>query len=120
MKTRGVSAIDLIWMDIQGAELSALKGADNILQNISLIHTEVEFHNFYKNQPLFTDISAYLNDRGFHLLTFTSFGKYSGDAVFINNKIKHFRIPEWLIIFYFRFVDIWVDKRRGLRKRIGI
>jgi len=120
MKTQGVSAIDLIWMDIQGAELSALKGADNILLNISLIHTEVEFHNFYKNQPLFTDISAYLNDHGFHLLTFTSFGKYSGDAVFINNKIKHFRIPECLIIFYFRFIDIWVNKRRGLRKKIGI
>jgi len=120
MKEKNIPHIDMLWMDIQGAELSVLKGSPEILPEISLIHTEVEFFTLYKNQPLFKDIKQYLNSQGFKLLTFTSMGKYSGDAVFINTKLASPRCPEWLIIFYFTYIDIWINKNRGIRRRLHI
>ena len=84
MVENNISVIDLIWMDIQGAELMALKGLGERIKDVNIIHSEVEFFEIYKNQPLFIEIKKYLNKRGFLLGFFTSFGKYSGDAVFIN------------------------------------
>ena len=83
-----INHIDLMWMDIQGAELLALKGAEDFIENVSLIHLETEFFPIYKNQPLFSEIKKFLNKKGFRLYTFTTFGKFAGDAVFVNVKIK--------------------------------
>jgi FkbM family methyltransferase len=78
---------DLLWMDIQGSELNALKGMKSYLQDVSFIHTEVEFMEIYKNQPLFWEIKAFLKENGFYLGYFTSFSRNnSGDAVFVNAK----------------------------------
>lgn len=84
--------VDVIWMDIQGAELRALKGAKSILNNVALIHTEIEFDSIYEGQPLFWDIKKFMLNNGFYLLTFTGFGDISGDAVFINKKL----VPAYL------------------------
>ncbi len=81
-----LSSIDVLWMDIQGSELNALKGAVDKISDIKLIHTEVEFAEIYQNQPLFWDIKKYLVDNGFLLVKFTSFSTTSGDAVFINKR----------------------------------
>ncbi len=79
--------IDLLWMDIQGAELSALKGAHNYLRQIKFIHLEVEFMQIYAEQPLFKEIKRFLTRHGFFLNSFTNFGEFSGDAIFVNRKI---------------------------------
>lgn len=49
-------------MDIQGAELMALKGSIELLKNkkIKLIYTELYFKEQYKNQPLFNDVYSFL------------------------------------------------------------
>ena len=74
-------------MDIQGAELMAIKGAENDLKKIKYIHLEVEFSEIYKNQPLFWEIKKYLNKNEFNLVTLTGVGGHSGDAVFVNSRI---------------------------------
>jgi len=84
MTQKRIGRIDLLWMDIQGSELLALKGLGSKIKNVSIIHTEVEFFEIYANQPLFIDIKRFLNKKGFLLASFTSFGQYSGDAVFVN------------------------------------
>lgn len=94
-----IKNVDVLWMDIQGSELNALKGLGDLLNNVAVIHTEVEFMAIYQNQPLFWDIKKYLNSRGFYVATFTSFDRnYSGDALFVNinqpgigiwNKLKY-------------------------------
>ena len=85
-RSNKVQAVDLVWMDIQGAELMALQGAGHRLKDIRTIHTEVEFMEIYKGQPLYRDIKRYLNQRGFSQYGFTAEGEYSGDAVFVNTR----------------------------------
>lgn len=84
MEENGLKRVDLLWMDIQGAELMALKSFGGNLRNVKIIHTEVEFMEIYKNQPLFKDIKLYLEKEGFIFDSFTVEGQYSGDAIFIN------------------------------------
>lgn len=57
-----INTIDILKMDIQGAELSALKGAANMMaqKKIRLIYTETYFRQQYINQPLFQDIALWL------------------------------------------------------------
>lgn len=56
---------DMLKIDIQGAELMVMKNAGRVLDDLVLIHTEVEFLPLYKNQPLFCDVHAFLRDNGF-------------------------------------------------------
>lgn len=87
MKTYKLEHIDLLWMDIQGAELLALQGLGERIKDIKFIHTEVEFFEIYKDQPLFEDIRYFLLKNGFVFLGFSNFAEYSGDAIFINRNI---------------------------------
>lgn len=87
MKTNEINNIDLLWMDIQGAELTALEGLGGKISNVKFIHTEVEFFEIYRDQPLFEDVRNFLRKNGFILLGFTNFGQYAGDAVFVNKII---------------------------------
>lgn len=80
-------SIDLLWMDIQGAELMALDGLGERIQDVAFLHLEVGFFEIYEQQPLFEDVKKYLNEKGFLLLAFTSFRLYEGDAVFVNRRI---------------------------------
>lgn len=114
MQRLSVGKAELLWTDIQGAELKMLKGAGDFIRNLSLIHTEVEFHEQYHDQPLFKDVQAYLNSRGFSLLTFTTMGKYAGDAVFINKNLYRRITPEWTTVWYFRTKEKVTGKFRGL------
>ena len=88
MDKQNLPRIDILWMDIQGAELMALKGLGERIRDVGLIHLEVEFFEIYKDQPLFADIKQFLNQNGFHLLGFTTLSTYAGDAVFINKNLK--------------------------------
>lgn len=67
-----IKCIDILKMDIQGAELHALKGATDLLKNkkIKLIYTELYFKEQYKNQPLFNEIYSFLKSYDFNLQDF--------------------------------------------------
>jgi FkbM family methyltransferase len=66
--------IDFLKMDVQGAELSVLKGAKRLLSTALVIQSEVEFIQLYLDQPLFADIDSHLRNVGFQFHTFLSFG----------------------------------------------
>ena len=65
---------DLLKVDVQGAELLVFQGANKLLDDVLVVHTEVEFVQLYKDQPLFADVDAHLRSKGFalHLLGRTS------------------------------------------------
>ena len=84
MDELALARIDLLWMDIQGAELMALQGLGERLADVGVIHTEVEFVEIYEGQPLFADIASHLMRRGFAFAGFTIYSKHSADAVFVN------------------------------------
>jgi FkbM family methyltransferase len=66
---KNIDHIDILKMDIQGGELSALKGATDLLQQkkIGLIYAECYFMPQYEEQPLFQDIVTYLYSMGYQL-----------------------------------------------------
>jgi len=66
--------IDFLKMDVQGGELSVLKGAPRLAGNALLIQTEAEFVPLYQNQPLFADLDTHLRSIGFQFHTFLGFG----------------------------------------------
>lgn len=67
--SRGLDRLDILKMDIQGAELLALRGASSLLSRhaIGLIALEVLFQPLYRNQPTFWDIADHLRSRGYAL-----------------------------------------------------
>jgi FkbM family methyltransferase len=67
-----VEAIDYLKMDVQGAELDVLRGAERLLGSTLVIQAEVEFSPMYKDQPLFADVDAHLRARGFSFHCFLS------------------------------------------------
>jgi FkbM family methyltransferase len=62
--------LDLLKIDVQGAELMVFENATSALRNAVLIQTEVEFLPFYVDQPLFADVDSFLRRQGFVLHRF--------------------------------------------------
>lgn len=62
--------IDMIKIDVQGAELAVFEGAAERLDQVLMIWTEVEFIPLYEKQPLFRDVDRFLTERGFLLHSF--------------------------------------------------
>jgi FkbM family methyltransferase len=54
---------DLLWMDLQGAELRALMGGRTALKTTRIVHTEVAFRPTYQGQVLFWELDKHLRSR---------------------------------------------------------
>ncbi|MBS0338828.1 MAG: FkbM family methyltransferase, partial [Proteobacteria bacterium] len=70
----GLGDVDFLKLDVQGAELMVLQGAERTLEDVVMVQVEVEFVELYENQPLFADVDRYLRSRGFMFHTFRSTG----------------------------------------------
>ncbi|MDB5804778.1 MAG: hypothetical protein JWN73_2100 [Betaproteobacteria bacterium] len=84
---QGVGAIDVLWMDVQGAERLVLEGLGECLREVKAVHMEAEFFEIYKGQALFQDVDAYLRRYGFTLLGFTSYSRYSADCLYVRGDV---------------------------------
>lgn len=69
--------VDFLKLDIQGAELLALRGAERTLARTAVVHCEVEFAPLYLGQPLFPEVQSHLNARGFALIDLLVSHRYS-------------------------------------------
>jgi FkbM family methyltransferase len=70
-------------MDLQGAELMALKGAKETLKSIDFIYSEINFVEMYEGCALVGDLDNFLMDFGFvRVKTGTDRGGWS-DAIYI-------------------------------------
>jgi FkbM family methyltransferase len=80
-----ISSVDLIWMDLQGAELRALEGMGALIKNIKILYTEVEYKPLYVGQPLFQDIDRFLRKSGFRLHGQFNRSEWFGDAMYVQS-----------------------------------
>ena len=88
--------INILKMDIQGAELLAVKGAEKLIKkgHIKIIYAEVSFVRYYEDGVLFDKLYAYLAKRGFTLydlydLLYASNGQIRrADALFVNKELS--------------------------------
>lgn len=78
-----IPAVDYLQIDVQGAELSVLQGAEKSLDNIGMIELEVRFYPLYENEPLFSDVHAYLEKKGFVLVQMTRQGEREFGEIFV-------------------------------------
>ncbi len=84
----GGELYNILSMDIQGAELSALEGASNLLSGVDLIYTEVNWKELYKGCALIDDIDSFLESRGFlRVATLSSFHPSWGDAIYVRKTL---------------------------------
>jgi FkbM family methyltransferase len=77
------SKYDFLNMDIQGAELMALKGMEETLKSIDMVYTEVNSGEVYTGCAKINEIDEFLSARGFERVE-TRMTEYEwGDALYI-------------------------------------
>ena len=69
MIEKSIDHVDIIWMDLQGAELIALKSMGEFLKKTNYIHTEVSYKPMYDGQVLFNELHDFMLSMGFISLT---------------------------------------------------
>ena len=57
----------LLKLDVQGYELSALKGCETLLQRFEYVYAECSFMELYQGQALADEVIAWLREHGFAL-----------------------------------------------------
>lgn len=82
-KSQGINKIDAIWMDLQGAELLALQGLGDYLNDVEVIQTELEINPMYKDQCLFDDVEKYLNNRNFVRISGNTGALFGADFIYV-------------------------------------
>lgn len=78
-----IDYIDIVWMDLQGAELKALKSMGKILDTVQIIHTELEMNPMYDGQCLFSDVNDFLTNNGFDLEWGDTNVQFGTDFIFV-------------------------------------
>jgi FkbM family methyltransferase len=77
---------DVANLDIQGAELMALRGAEKILANLRAIYTEVNTKELYAGCALLPEMDEFLEARGFVRVALEMTAHGWGDAIFIRKE----------------------------------
>ena len=70
---------NVLYMNIQGGELKALRGAPRTLQDIDTLFAEVNFEKRYTGCVLFDELDAFLRDSGFRLMYLEKFPHSAGE-----------------------------------------
>jgi len=87
----GIGAVNLLWMDLQGNELAALRGMGSMLDGVVAIHTEVGLKPCYECHQLYPEINAFLEQHGFTRDTtecpfYHYCGEYEDDMIYVRRK----------------------------------
>jgi FkbM family methyltransferase len=84
-----IDLIDMLWLDLQGHELSVLQAASTMLPRVRVIYTEVSFIESYAGQPQYHQVRAWIESQGFTLLG-TDFQEphswFFGNALFVRTS----------------------------------
>lgn len=86
----GISKIDFLKMDIQGAELTVLKNGMQTLDECVAIQLEVSFICLYENQPTFGEVDVWMRLHGYVPHCFLDVKRWSIKPTLMDNN---FRIP---------------------------
>jgi FkbM family methyltransferase len=67
IEEQGLQTVDLLKLDLQGAERFVLTGGEGVLERVRVIYTEVFFEPLYEGAWLFAEMNGFLAGRGFKL-----------------------------------------------------
>lgn len=77
---------NLLNIDIQGAELLAMKGMKKYLETCDYVYSEVNFEELYEGCGLMSDIDLYLSEFGFSRVNVVETRSGFGDALYVKKK----------------------------------
>jgi FkbM family methyltransferase len=80
--------IDLVKMDIQGAELTVLKNGPEVLERCMAIQLEVSFITLYEDQPAFGEVDIWMRANGFVPHCFFHVKRWSIAPTIRNNDLR--------------------------------
>lgn len=66
-KNNNIENVDLLWLDMQGHELSAVKAGQELLKNVQAIYTEVNLKEGYEGAPLYGEYKEWLGEHKFEV-----------------------------------------------------
>lgn len=79
------ASLNLLVLDVQGAELRVLKGAEAALTRINALYVEVSEVPLYEGGCTFEEVYDFLTDRGFRLRNLAISKRKLGDAFFVKS-----------------------------------
>lgn len=84
---QGVESVDLLCMDVQGAEIAVLRSFGTMLRGVSYIITEATVVNQYSGQAQLCDVNDFLTYHGFRLAAVDMAYWGFGNFLYINRKV---------------------------------
>ena len=109
MSKYNIPVVDIIWINIQGAELVALKGLGFKLNNVKYINTKVLFKEIYSGQVMFDELNNYIKSFNFKLKNDLLYHKWQDSCIY-----EKYRKPIYIHViglegqghhFYMDFID---------------
>ena len=90
MEEQRLDSVDLLKLDLQGAERLVLTGGEAVLDRIRVIYTEVFFEQLYAGAWLFGEMNEFLAARGFKLCGLSNIvhAESNGDLVQANATFR--------------------------------
>jgi FkbM family methyltransferase len=81
----GVTGIDLLWLDMQGYELAAMRAAPRIMATVRAVYIEVSLVEFYHGCPLYPEVRGWMEAQGFQVVRELIPWRHSGNVLFVRN-----------------------------------
>ena len=91
IKNNNIPKVDIIWMDLQGAELLALKSLGNYLKDVKYIQTEISHKAIYEEQVMFNELNEFIILNSFRIINSLSNIGWQEDAIYekiLENEIN--------------------------------
>lgn len=79
---------DFLKLDVQGAEVDVMNGAPNVLAELVVVHTEVEFVPMYRGQPLFAEVDQRMRKAGFLFHKFAGIAGRTFQPLVVNHDVN--------------------------------
>lgn len=82
-----IDRCDLLWLDLQGAELEVLQAGTALLRRTKALHLEVSDEPLYEGAADRNDLQSFLKKFGFKLVARRQLG-INGNELYVNAKIE--------------------------------
>jgi FkbM family methyltransferase len=84
MKKYNIDKVDIMWMDLQGAELLAMQSLGDNLAKLQMLYTEVSYKPIYDGQVMFNELNNFMLLNNFTIKNTLSMSGWQEDIVYEN------------------------------------